>query len=87
MILYAPCISYFCYGKSNYAITMIYNLSAIKSKMKQKPRGQRIYAFFEGDYAKLTPSQINQMEKIIAKGHESALAVIKKARSAMSAGN
>jgi DNA primase len=64
---------------------MIHNLSAIKSKMKDKPRGQRIYAFFEGDYTKLTPRQISQMEKIIAKGHEKALAVIKKAKSEISA--
>lgn len=64
---------------------MIYNLSAIKSKMKDQPRGQRIYAFFDGDFSKLSVRQIAQMEKIIAKGHEKALAVIEKAKTTMCA--
>ena len=57
---------------------MIHNLSAIKSKMKDQPRGQRIYAFFDGDFSKLSARQIAEMEKIINKGNKKTLAIIVK---------
>jgi len=53
--------------------------------MKDQPRGQRIYAFFDGDFSKLSARQIAQMEKIINKGNKKTLAIIEKAKSTMSA--
>ncbi len=50
----------------------ILNLNAIKKKMRTKPKGQRLYAFFDASPLSLTARQVDDVEKIVDKGYKEA---------------
>lgn len=52
----------------------LFNVSAIKNKMKDKPKGQRLYDFFYGtDRSVLTKDQIREMRRLLITDHKKTL--------------
>lgn len=49
---------------------MILNITAIRDKMEDPPRGQRLHNAFKGDWDQLTDAQILDVLKIIKSEHK-----------------
>lgn len=47
----------------------ILNLASVEKKMKDKPKGQRLYHFFWGTSSVLTYEQIKEIKKIATAEH------------------
>lgn len=57
------------------------NISRIKTKMTDKPIGQKLYLFFYGDKKMLTRKQIKEVKNIVAKEHKKTMDFLESAMS------
>ena len=56
-------------------------LSSVKKKMRNKPKGQRLYNFFYGDASLLTPAQISDIERIVDKEYQDTKQFLQEAKN------
>lgn len=56
------------------------NMAAIKAKMTDKPKGQRLYYFFYGEGKMLSASQVTEVQKIIDEDYKKTKAFLKEAK-------
>lgn len=56
----------------------IFNLSALRKLMKEKPIGQRLWLFFKGYANNLTKAQCKDLINVINKEHDKTIKFITK---------
>ena len=60
----------------------IINVSAVGDKMKQRPKGQRLYHFFLGVPSQLTKKEVSEIKKILKKEHQKTIQFIDSVKTA-----